>query len=288
MKKYSFFLIIFFLSLFQIYGESTETEKEEKEEKEEKSAMPNIFYNFGWNLLNSFAYNYGANFAVAGLGTWGMIESGLDWKWRNTMYDNEWLTTYIGGPVMTIGVIVPAFSSLVFLVSGRKLKNERMVIAATALAQTVLLTLTIQSPFKMITGRGDPGLVDNMFYNRTGKEDDLSRKFDWFNMDFINGWPSGHTANAFSAAATISEIYHDKFWVKAAAYTYAAFIGFGTTTHAHWASEAIAGALMGYAIGKTVGRSYRKFLVKDGEQIPEALPVSFYCTPYSAGVVIRL
>jgi len=279
MKKFGFFLLIFFLLLFHLYGESAEIEK---------SDSPHIFHNFGWNLLNSFAYNYGANFAVAGLGTWGMIETGLDWRWRNTVYDNEWLSTYIGGPVMTIGVIVPAFSPLIFLVSGRMLKNERLVIAATALAQTVLLTLTIQSPIKMITDRGDPALVNNMFYKRIKGEDDLSRNFEWFSMDFINGWPSGHTANAFSAAATIAEIYHDKFWVKAAAYTYAAFIGFGTTTHAHWASDAIAGALMGYAIGKTVGRSYRKFLDNDGDNAPDALLVSIYCTPHSAGVVIRL
>jgi membrane-associated phospholipid phosphatase len=31
---------------------------------------------------------------------------------------------------------------------------------------------------------------------------------------------------------------------------------------AHWASDAVAGALVGYAIGKSVGRSYKELLDK--------------------------
>jgi membrane-associated phospholipid phosphatase len=144
--------------------------------------------------------------------------------------------------------------------------------------------MLVQSPLKMITGRRDPGLVNNSYYEKIYGEEDFSGVFNWFNMDFFNGWPSGHTANAFSAAATISEIYHDNLPVKIGAYAYATFIGFGTTTHAHWASEAVAGALIGYAIGKTVGKSYRKFLDKSEDKNT----ISFFCTPFSAGVILRL
>jgi hypothetical protein len=58
-------------------------------------------------------------------------------------------------------------------------------------------------------------------------------------------------------------------WEQAVAgvYTYAAFIGFGVTTHAHWTSEAFARAMIGYAIGKTVGKSFRKLLEKREEKI---------------------
>jgi len=277
-KKFGFCLAVFFLLVFHLYGDSSETEK---------TPSPHIFHNIGWNLLNSFAYNYGANFVGAGVGTWGIIETGLDWKWRNTVYDNPWLQN-IGGPVMGTGGLVPLITPLVFLVSGKLLDDRKLVITASALTQTLILTMAIQSPLKMITGRRDPGLVDNGFYRRISGEADFSGVFNWFNMDFFNGWPSGHTANAFSAAATISELYHDNFWIKAVVYTYASFIGFGTTVSAHWASEAIAGALIGYAIGKTVGRSYRKFLDNGGEKNQDELPISFYCTPHSAGIHIRL
>jgi membrane-associated phospholipid phosphatase len=211
-----------------------------------------------------------------------MIKTGLDWKWRNTVFDNEWLARP-GGTVMSTGGIVPIVTPLVFYFFGLIFKDQKLKIAASALTQTLILTMAVQSPLKMITGRRDPGLVNNSFYTRTYGEDDFSGVFNWFNMDFFNGWPSGHTANAFSAAATISEIYHDNFWVKLAAYSYAAFIGFGVTLHAHWASDAIAGALIGYAIGKTVGRSYRKFLDKSEDKYQ----LLFYCTSRSVGVNIR-
>ena len=273
-KKYVFLLTLLFLFQLHLNGETLATEK---------ASSPHIFHNIGWNLLHSFTYNYGSNFIGAGVGTWGMIETGFDWKWRNTVFDNAWLGN-IGGPVMGAGGIVPLITPLAFFISGKYLKNERLVIAASALTQTLILTMAIQSPLKMITGRRDPGLVNNSFYERVYNEDDFSGVFNWFNMDFINGWPSGHTANAFSAAATLSEIYHDKLWVKIAAYSYAAFIGFGTTTHAHWASEAVAGALIGYAIGKTVGKSYRQFLDKN----EEGSTIAFFCTFNSAGIHIRL
>ena len=273
-KKIVFPLALLILFQFHLNGESMETEK---------MPSPHIFHNIGWNLLNSAAYNYGLNFIGAGLGTWGMIETGLDWKWRNTVLDNAPVSR-IGSPVMSVGGIVPAVTPLVFFLSGKFSGNEKLVIAASALTQTLILTMAVQSPLKMITGRRDPGLVDNRYYRKIYGEDDFSGVFNWFNMDFFNGWPSGHTANAFSAAAALSEIYHDNTLIKVGAYAYAAFIGFGTTAHAHWASEAVAGALIGYAIGKTVGKSYRKFLDK-GEGKNQ---VSFYYTPHSAGIIIRL
>jgi membrane-associated phospholipid phosphatase len=255
---------------------STNTEKQTENE-----TMPTIFHNIGWNLLNSVTYNYGANFIGAGVGTFGIIETGLDWKWRNTVFDNNALSNF--GVVMGIGGIVPVITPVVFYISGKSLENEKAVIAATALTQTLILTMCVQTPIKMITGRRDPGLVDNAFYDKIYGEDDFSNVWNWFNMDGFNGWPSGHTANAFAAAATLSEIYNDNVWVKVGAYTYATFIGIGTTTSAHWASEAFAGALIGYAIGKTVGKSYRKFLTNEEDNNK----MSFYCTPYSAGIIIR-
>ena len=249
-----------------------------------KSPAPSVFHNIGWNLLNSITYNYGFNFVGSGLATYGMIETGLDWRWRNFIYDNERVFAKLGGPTMGVGAIVPIITPLTFYIAGRSSDDEKLLIAASALTQTLILTMAVQSPLKMITGRRDPGLIDNRLYKRIDGEADFSGVFNWFNMDFINGWPSGHTANAFSAAATLSEIYHDNIRVKAAAFSYAVLMGLGVTIHAHWASDAVAGALIGYAIGKTVGRSYRKFLDGGGEKNTP----SFFFTGHSAGIIIRL
>ena len=273
-------LLLLCLSLFRLSADTA---------REEKGASPHIFHNIGWNFVHSVSYNYGLNFIGAGAGTWAMIRTGIDWNWRNFIFDREPLITNAGGPVMSVGGIVPVVTPLAFLVAGKSIKNEKLVITASALTQTLILTMAIQSPLKMITGRRDPGLVDNNFYTRTYGESDFSAEFNWFNMDFFNGWPSGHTANAFSAAAALSELYHDSMWVKAGAFGYAVLIGLGVTMHAHWASEAVAGALIGYAIGKTVGKSYRVFLDKNrGDQNDDKNQVSFYCTPGSAGITIRI
>jgi membrane-associated phospholipid phosphatase len=136
----------------------------------------------------------------------------------------------------------------------------------------------------MITGRALPGIVTELDHARNPRPDDFSGEFDWFNSNFIAGWPSGHTANAFAAAATLSEIYHDNIWLKIGVYSYAALIGLGVTLDVHWASEALAGALIGYAVGKTVGKSFSCLL----ENRDDKNTVSLYFAPNALGLVIRL
>jgi membrane-associated phospholipid phosphatase len=60
-------------------------------------------------------------------------------------------------------------------------------------------------------------------------------------------------------------------------------MGFGKSVSVHWASEVIAGALMGYAIGKTVGKSYRRLL--EGKDEPGR--ITFYGSYNTIGLVIR-
>jgi membrane-associated phospholipid phosphatase len=242
-----------------------------------------MFHDIGWNILNSITYNYGLNFIGAGLGTWTFIETGLDWKWRNTVYNNIWLSN-CGRPGLYIGYVVPAITPVITYAIGRFVKDEKLQITGLALVQSLALTLAIQTPLKMITGRALPGIVTELDHTRNPRTDDFSDEFNWFNNNFIGGWPSGHTANAFAAAATISEIYKDNIWLNIGVYSYAALIGFGVTLDVHWASEALAGALIGYAVGKTVGKNFSKLIEKNEEKDI----LSFHFTPNSVGVIIRL
>ncbi|MDR0669052.1 MAG: phosphatase PAP2 family protein [Treponema sp.] len=184
---------------------------------------------------------------------------------------------------MYIGYITPAVTPILTYAIGRLAKDEKLQIAGIALAQTLMLTLAIQTPLKMITGRSLPGIVTELDHTRNARTDNFSNEFDWFDTNFIGGWPSGHTANAFAAAATLSEIYNDKLWLKIGVFSYAALIGFGVTLDVHWASEALAGALIGYAVGKTVGKSFGKLLANDKSNNQ----VSIFITPNSAGIAIK-
>jgi len=245
-----------------------------------------IFHNMGWNALNLFAYNYGMNFIGAGLGTWAFIETGIDWRWRNIAHDNIWLSN-LGLPGLYVGYIVPALAPILTYTLGRYTNNKKIQITGMALTQTLMLCLAIQTPLKMITGRALPGIVNELDHERYSRTDDFSNEFNWFNMNPIAGWPSAHTANAFAAAATISKIYYDKTWLKIVAFSYATLIGFGTTLDVHWASEAFAGALIGYAIGSSVGKSYQNLLRNKSNNNSPETNVSFYFYPNNVGVIIK-
>jgi membrane-associated phospholipid phosphatase len=242
-----------------------------------------VFHDIGRNILHAFTYNYGLNFIAAGLETWVLIKTGVDWNWRNVSYNNAWLSN-IGRPGLYIGYTAPVITPIATYIIGRIVKDEKLQITSFALIQTLIAALAVQTPLKMITGRALPGIVTELDHTRNPRTDDFSAKFNWVNSDFISGWPSGHTTNAFAAAAVISEIYNDKFLVKFCLYLYAFLIGFGTTLDVHWASEATAGALIGYAIGKSVGKSFSRLLKnkKDGGRI------SFYCPPNTIGIMIRI
>jgi membrane-associated phospholipid phosphatase len=242
-----------------------------------------IFHNIGWNVVNSITYNYGLNFIGAGLGTWAFVESGLDWKWNRLAYNNDWMPA-AGGSANYIGYAVPALTPVAFYLTGLFTKDEKLQITGMALTQSLLLTMLFQTPLKIMTGRTWPGIVDgwdSSLSRRSSRTDDYSGEFNWFNPDAVGGWPSGHTANAFSAAATISQIYHDNLLLKVVVYTYASLIGLGMSVYDHWASDVLAGGLIGYAIGTVVGRSYRNSDEKENK-------IMFFAAPYSITVRIRM
>jgi membrane-associated phospholipid phosphatase len=244
-----------------------------------------MFHEIGWNLLHALSYNYGLNFIVAGAGTYGMVASGLDWGWYTVVYGNEPLI-YVGNAVNTIGYGIPFAAPVAAYVVGRFTDNRKLQVLGAALAQSAILATGTQIFLKVWTGRRQAGVGD-----RDPQTSDYSGDFAFgfftrgFRDTLIDGWPSGHTANAVSAAVIVSEIYDDQIWIKIAAYTYAAAIGIGMTLADHWVSDIFAGALIGYAIGKTVSRSFKQLLNPKPET---ESAISFYCTPNTIGVLLRI
>ncbi len=67
-----------------------------------------------------------------------------------------------------------------------------------------------------------------------------------------SSFPSGHTAEAFTLAATIAEHY-DAAWVDWTAYGAATLVGYARMEHrAHFLSDVMAGALIGVSVAKAV------------------------------------
>ena len=282
-----YFLCLFLLCLFPLHINAETTEHEANPAGQPAVPLLLTFHNFGWNWLCSVSYNYGLNFAGAGLGTWAMIETGLDWKWRNAGYDNTWLAN-MGLPMLFSGYVVPVIAPITVYLAGLYSKDQKLQITALALVQALAITQSFHLPLKSITGRSVPGIISGVFFEpgntRDRRTNDFSGEFNWFKFDVMDGWPSGHTACVFSAAAVISEIYDDKPLLKFGMYAYAVLMGAGVAVNAHWASDSIAGALIGYAVGKTVGKSFNQLLGKEENKDTMKL----YVTPNRIGVIISL
>ncbi|MDR0814957.1 MAG: phosphatase PAP2 family protein [Bacteroidales bacterium] len=276
-----FALLIFALHPVLVFSQE-QTDEETMGELYHPVPLSTIFHDIGGNALHSLVFNYGANFAAAGLGTWLFVESGLDWQWNRLAYDNEWIAN-IGLPTLYIGYVVPAAGPIALYVTGRFIKDEKLQIAGLALTQTAMLSGATFSLLKMLTGRALPGIVTELDHTRSYRTDDFSREFDGPNWNFHGGWPGGHIMTALSAATAIAEIYSDKLWLKIGVYSYAVLIGLGTSVNVHWASDVVAGALIGYAIGKTTGKSFNQ-LLKPSTQDNRA---SFFITAQPLGILVR-
>jgi len=260
---------ILFIIVFSYFASSASAQ-------EEPVPFSLMFDNIGYNFLGSFAHNYGMNYAVGTFATYGMIVSEVDWKWNRLAYNNRGLA-YAGMPSGIIGFLVPVAVPLGYYYYGESRETQ---ITGLALGQAALLGFTISSGMKAFTGRHAPGIMD-----KNGKTEDYSDdfKFGFFRRGAFNGWPSSHTATAFAMAAALAELNPDNTAIAVGAYSYAAFIGIGMSFMAHWASDIVAGALIGIAVGRTVGKSFYRKL--DGKE--EESKVSFYVVPNGAGVVYR-
>jgi membrane-associated phospholipid phosphatase len=218
-----------------------------------------LFYNLGNNILGTLGYNYGLNVAGMGGVTAALISSGFDWKWNRMAWNNSTITK-LGTPFIYTGYYVPVAADAIIYAGGLIAKNSGAQITAMALTQAHMITGLLQETIKMTSGRATPGLVNAMDQRRSNRTSNFSAVFNPMDMNGLGGWPSGHTANAFAAAAVIACLYPHNYWFQVGMWTYASLTALGLSVSGHWASDCLAGMLLGIGSGYTVGRSYRNLL----------------------------
>ncbi len=121
---------------------------------------------------------------------------------------------------------------------------ESKTVALDGLSASVISAL-VTSSIKGIVGRTRPssGLGPHHFSPLQG---DYS-------------FPSGHATGAFTFASVIASHY-DSFWVDAAAYGVAGLVGVARIQQdAHWASDVVAGGLIGGLIGSHIVQFNRQW-----------------------------
>lgn len=158
--------------------------------------------------------------------------------------------TNLGGQFEVVPLAAIAVTGLVF-------KNEKLRVT-TALATQSYITATVWSTmFKALSGRTRP---DN--YNaQTGKN---STKFHGPFYKIPNGqnsaFPSGHTTLAFAAATVYAKEYKNIPIVPIVSYGIAGLVSISRVIeNRHWATDLIAGGLLGFACGSQVVNNYHRY-----------------------------
>jgi membrane-associated phospholipid phosphatase len=215
-----------------------------------------LLHNFGKNTLHCFSWRFGIYWIAPVIVTVIFVIGGLDWRWMQFVYGIRPLAA-VGLVADMLGIIGTEAVPLIGYIVARLLKSRKGQVLALAMGQAAIIATVSTAIIKVFTGRRQAGV-----YNLQGDTIDYSAdfRFGFMRGGFVDGWPSGHMNNAVAFIAVINEICPEKKWVKLAAYIYALIIGVGMTFCDHWWSDIIAGASMGYAIGKTVGRNFKPLL----------------------------
>ena len=237
-------------------------------------ATPHLtpFSNLGQNIVDSFV-GYNTFFHLGGIAaTMIMVNSGSDYViYRQFKHWNRtrpyFFPSVITGTSCWLMIAAPLFFYGYFRPSTEALGG------AYALFQSTLISIVYATLLKALTGRPAP---EEKWYINMRNESKLFR-FGFLRGGIFYGWPGGHVMITTATVATLAWYYPDKWWISIPGALLIAYTMIGVTVHdGHWMSDNIAGLLMGYAIGSTVGRSFRKLVNKklgiDERQV-EIIPI---------------
>jgi membrane-associated phospholipid phosphatase len=268
MKKIFFSVLIFFLKTGAVYA---------TENQANLPASKNVFYNFDQNIIQSYTNGFGIyHTSAAGL-TYALVKGGIDWDYFSYMKANKYVSQAGFASVIT-GGLVPLTIPFYLFFKGRADENPKLIYTSLALGQSVMISLLVSSAYKAVTGRDEPELDNRENRNNYSR----NFNFGFMRRGIFDGWPSGHATNAFAMAATVMEMYPGNVNVRVYSGLYAMLIGLGISTNIHWFSDFVAGALIGYSIGSSVGRSFRNLY--EGKK--QESRTSFYLTPAGFGVMV--
>lgn len=213
--------------------------------------MRDFFYTLPGNIVRSF---WGRNVLwhlLSIVATLLIVGSGFDWMYFKATRP---FAGYLFSAVI-LGWRVPVVFPIASYIVGSLRKDLRAICSAYSTAQAAVIGLLISSSYKAFTGR--PGLRHSVLALI-----DTSREFHFgfLKGGVFFGWPSSHTTVAFAMSAAIWTLYPTNKVVRCGALLYALYIGVGVSMTIHWFSDFVAGAIIGNAIGMTVGNVFKERL----------------------------
>lgn len=217
----------------------------------------NLFGNFGNNILDSFKGKNVYLHLTAIASTALLVTTNLDFNVEHFFNENPEYGSW-ARPILYTGEFLPLAAGG-GLFAYAKIRNDDEALGASfAVLQASLIEVMYNSALKAITGRPNPDWRDNEDMEGLSK----TFRFGFLRGGIYWGWPSGHTATTMAVVSALTNYYPDKTWLKVAGFSWVAYTMFGVSSvnrgGMHWFSDAVAGALMSYAVGSTVGKYYRR------------------------------
>lgn len=232
---------------------------------------PRLTDGFWKNTKESFTEHIPLHLTAIGI-TPVLIYSGADVHVHNTFKNNDTNLFTIGEAA---GYLAPFVVAAPFYVIGEWNKDNESLGAGFAVTQATVITLTSVSLLKSFTGRPPPDKDSSKNIHAQSRE----FNFGFLNRGIYDGWPSGHMATITALATTLTNYYPEKPWVKWTGYGAMAYTMLTISAHEegqfHWFSDGVAGGLLGYAIGETVGSNWRENVKGQPAPEPEKKSVQF-------------
>jgi membrane-associated phospholipid phosphatase len=227
-----------------------------------------VFEGEGWSrfpflmgLPRSFARAVafpGAPFhALSVLATFALVRSGVDDRARDVLLAaNPFTDSMARFACLYLGMMWPIAAGLLLFRAGFTRRDRRLTAAGCAVLQTIVLVGALTFVLKGATGRPQP------------EAGGPASSFNFLAFEFKRVWvmwPSGHTAETVSAAACLHAFFGWRHatliaWLGAAAVASLMLVGCF-----HWVSDVVAGALIAFPFGWSIGRAFRAWA---GEPAP--------------------
>ena len=221
-----------------------------------KDFIERLYGSLATPLINSFRGTNILFHSIAIAGTYYIADSGLDWEFYGLSGVNEYLLHGAYGAVLA-GMFLPLLLPVVLYLWGVVKPNLTAKRLGLVLMQAAVLALMVSSGYKAVTGRMPPEYrVSFLQPSAHDMPSDISNvwSFGFMERGVFDGWPSGHTTVAFAMSiAFLYALPRNKKW-QLFFVVYAVYIGLGVGITIHWISDAFAGALIGIAVGRAVGK----------------------------------
>lgn len=132
-------------------------------------------------------------------------------------------------------------------------KNEKLKTTTLLASQAYITGAAIEAVLKFLSGRTRPS-----YYDPAMEAEPVFK--GPFKNSSNSSFPSGHTTVAFAAATVYAMEYKSTVWVPILSYSVASLIGVSRITeNKHWATDVLAGAVLGYLSGRQIVNNYHRY-----------------------------